>query len=481
MPGIKTLGNMDVVAFDREDGDWGLLSNYAVTPINIATPFGNRTFPTVEHYFQYMKDPNDQAYLNLVLSNPNPQHARDEGAKHFDEVNKRNPVLADSLKTAWRRGGADIAMDTAITAKIAQHQTVRDTLMLTEKACLIEDTGSRSPRNQDGNWGWKTGGQVDKFKGVGNKLGVLLMHKRNAIHQAQQNVNMMVPNPAALSASARDFMETHYLSKNLINLPLPTRQATGARVSQASSAAASYQQRSHASSAASSASQAATQTQTAKAKVLNALKNDGVVDLAMVPDLRNPSQLFVKLIFSTPENADGFSTYAGGAPRAGNKPPENRAIIMGPDRAQFIFNKLNVGKNGPYDTFKSLVYDHQKAQQMAAAIAQTQSIPLAKDIVLGRLNPSGAVGLEVVPDKYIDNQKVIKLTFNTPQDAQHFAKAVNNAPCQGNAVFMGPDRAQIVFDKLGIRTHGRAEHPMFDALVYDAEQAKPTRGFTPKH
>ncbi|WP_412757528.1 NADAR family protein [Legionella bozemanae] len=195
--------SVDIVAFDREGEEWGIFSNYAEIPIKMQTPFGEKTFPTVEHYFQYQKDPNDKAYLERILQG-DAQNARDLGQK------KR----WSDFKLA------DQAMQRAIQEKL-KNPLVRRALKDTGNACLIEDTGSRSSQNQDGNWGWKTGGSIEPHATTGNKLGILLMEERNRLHRQEGNFSMIVQNPRDLSERARGIMTRNYSNKNLIHLSLP--------------------------------------------------------------------------------------------------------------------------------------------------------------------------------------------------------------------------------------------------------------------
>ncbi|WP_454780444.1 NADAR family protein [Legionella sp. WA2022007384] len=192
--------SVNVVAFDREDEGWGILSNYAEIPIKMQTPFGERTFPTVEHYFQYQKDPKDEEYLKKILKG-DAQNARNLG---------QDKQWADFKL-------ADEAMKRAIQAKL-ENPLVRKALKETENACLIEDTGSRSPQNQDGNWGWQTGGQIKAYSKTGNKLGILLMEERNRIHQQEGHPALVVQNPRDLSERARGIMTRNHSKTDLIHL-----------------------------------------------------------------------------------------------------------------------------------------------------------------------------------------------------------------------------------------------------------------------
>ncbi len=314
MPGIKKLGYIDVVAFDRETDDWGNLSNYALIPIRMETPFGLIEFLTVEHYFQYKKDPENKAYLEQILNCTTAGDARRAGRS------------CSLNKVAWDNGGADAAMDAALTAKVKQHPEVVATLMQTENACLIEDTGSRSPDNQDGHWGWKTGGQITETNtSKGNKLGILWMKKRNQIYAQLGKKALMVNDPQGLSEKARQIMRPKHPNQNLISLPLPTRVPT----------------------------------ETAKDRVLGRLYCKGAVNLEVVNNA-------IKISFN---NEAAAQKYESGATR------EGCAIIMEREKAQNFFTGLNIGHHGKtnrYPMFDALVYEHQ--QQKAPSKTSTANL-----------------------------------------------------------------------------------------------------------
>ena len=202
--------SVDVVAFDREGEAWGIFSNYAEVPIKMQTPFGERTFPTVEHYFQYQKDPHDQQYLDKILLG-DAQNARDLG---------QTKRWANNDYTL-----ADAAMRRAIQVKL-QNPIVQQALRDTGNACLIEDTGSRSTKNQDGNWGWKVGGTTEPYAPTGNKLGILMMEERNRLYRQEGRLSMIVQDPTDLSERARGVMTRNYSSQNLIHLSLPVVSST---------------------------------------------------------------------------------------------------------------------------------------------------------------------------------------------------------------------------------------------------------------
>lgn len=224
MPKIKHLHDtkenhaIPIVAFDRPGEDWGLLSNFADTPIEMKTQHGTRVFPTVEHYFQYMKDPENKKYLDAILKG-DAQHARDFGRKHFAELRKKRDT---EKELAWHSGGADKAMEDALKAKLKQHPMVAYLLQATGKACIVEDTGTRSPKNQDPVWGWKTGGAivhsvVKDQTAPGNKLGRLWMKLRGEMNK-EKNPELAA---YALSDAAQKVMARQHPDKNLTELEAP--------------------------------------------------------------------------------------------------------------------------------------------------------------------------------------------------------------------------------------------------------------------
>jgi predicted NAD-dependent protein-ADP-ribosyltransferase YbiA (DUF1768 family) len=245
MPVILTLENIDVVAFNREADDWGLLSINAATPLKMNTPAGEKSFPTAMHYYYYLKDPENTTYLQAILDCDTVAKAEKLGIEYFTELAKKDAARTNTLQTAWQKGGSDDAMDKAITAKLAQHPEVKSLLLKTEKSCLIKDTGNQEPPHQDGTWGWRKGGKISEFspaegaKPPGNKLGILYMIKRNEIFKADGKNDLVIENPAEYSESARKIMETKHPTSYLLDpaLNLPKREAGVANSSTISKAA----------------------------------------------------------------------------------------------------------------------------------------------------------------------------------------------------------------------------------------------------
>lgn len=145
------------------EGEHRFLSNFAPTPITInAKNIGALVFPTGEHMFQALKYkamgvgiyPHDaKDYVNLVISNPDPNHAKQMGRKVKINVDKWEAMKIDMMRqTVWE--------------KFSQHSDLRERLLATGPAMLVEGN----------NWGDKFWGRVD---GAGfNMLGCILMEVR---------------------------------------------------------------------------------------------------------------------------------------------------------------------------------------------------------------------------------------------------------------------------------------------------------------
>jgi predicted NAD-dependent protein-ADP-ribosyltransferase YbiA (DUF1768 family) len=245
MPVIKQLTTSDravtipVVAFDDPNEDWGILSNAAITPIEMDTAFGKQTFPSVEHYFQFMKDPSNKNYLDVILKKDSdgkvittPEEVRELGEKHFKTLSVDEAV---KLQKAWRDGGADDAMANGVNAKLNQHyKKMTEILVRTGNALIVAETGNRPPKKQDGTFGWMSGGEIVKnlvtppgLPEPGNKLGRLLMTKRNQLFDAMNKPELIVKTKE-LSEKGRDIMQNTYAGGNLITLNVPGSTAQAA-------------------------------------------------------------------------------------------------------------------------------------------------------------------------------------------------------------------------------------------------------------
>jgi ribA/ribD-fused uncharacterized protein len=137
----------DIIRFYGKKLPYYELSNFARYPIVVE----GVEWPSTEHYFQGMKydDPELREEVRLA---PTPAKARALGRKR-----SRGPIRQD-----WDQV-KDMVMYEALTAKFTQHEKLRDILLSTGNAVLVE----ASPT--DYYWG---SGKDDTGK---NMLGLLLM------------------------------------------------------------------------------------------------------------------------------------------------------------------------------------------------------------------------------------------------------------------------------------------------------------------
>ena len=143
---------MSEVRFYRVEDDHGGFSNFSAHPIWL----DGARWPTSEHYFQAQK---------FV------------GTPHVEEIRQaRTPGMAARmgrsrkrpLRRDWERVKEQV-MYRALEAKFTQHEALREALLATGTARLIEHT------DRDAYWG-------DGGDGSGkNRLGALLMKLRDAL------------------------------------------------------------------------------------------------------------------------------------------------------------------------------------------------------------------------------------------------------------------------------------------------------------
>lgn len=142
----------DVIEFYAVGDAYGEFSNFAPFPIFIR----NKRWPTSEHYFQGQKF---------------------AGTKHEEEIRlvKKPRIAADMgrdrkrpLRRDWEAVKDGVMLD-ALRAKFSQHADLRELLLATGDAKLVEHTGN------DAYWG-------DGGDGSGkNRLGQLLMQLREEL------------------------------------------------------------------------------------------------------------------------------------------------------------------------------------------------------------------------------------------------------------------------------------------------------------
>jgi ribA/ribD-fused uncharacterized protein len=139
---------------DRFDGEHRFLSNFLPEPV----VFARIEYPTVEHAFQAAKT-HDRALKLAVTAAPSPGAAKRMGRKL--------PLRAD-----WERVKTDI-MRTLVRLKFSTHQELRELLLATREARLIEENTW-----DDTFWG------VCKGKGQ-NWLGRILMEVREELVEVE--------------------------------------------------------------------------------------------------------------------------------------------------------------------------------------------------------------------------------------------------------------------------------------------------------
>ena len=147
---------MKKIFFYRQDNLHGYFSNFWPAPIGLE----GKIWPTSEHYYQAQKfhDPEMQEYIRISSSpSDSAQRGRDR---------------AFPLRPDWEEV-KDGVMYRALEAKFTQHPDLREKLLETQEAFLVEHT-----RN-DAYW-------ADGGDGSGqNKLGYLLMRLRDALRNGE--------------------------------------------------------------------------------------------------------------------------------------------------------------------------------------------------------------------------------------------------------------------------------------------------------
>lgn len=140
---------MDIY-FYRTVDDYGWLSNFYRSPVEI----DGIIYPTIEHYFQSMKMVH-ASDRELVRTSSTPSLAAKEG--------RSRPMRPD-----WDQIKIQV-MERALMAKFTQHPRLKDLLLATGDAILIEHT--------DKDRFWADGGD-----GRGqNQLGLALMRVRDRL------------------------------------------------------------------------------------------------------------------------------------------------------------------------------------------------------------------------------------------------------------------------------------------------------------
>ncbi len=134
--------------------DYGIFSNFAIYPLKL----DGLLWPTTEHYFQAQKF-DDEEYKEKIRKAASPMKAAELGRSRRMKIIKN-----------WDRQ-KDNVMYKALLAKFTQHPELKEQLLNTGSAKIIEHT------ENDAYWG--DGGDG---KGL-NKLGKLLMKVREKLQE----------------------------------------------------------------------------------------------------------------------------------------------------------------------------------------------------------------------------------------------------------------------------------------------------------
>lgn len=151
---------MKKIQFYRVTDDYGILSNFAPFPIKI----DDIVWPTTEHYFQAQKflDKQDQEEIRQART---PFEAAEMGRDRSRQ-----------LRSDWEEIKINV-MRKALYAKFTQYITLKNELLSTADALLVEHT------KNDAFWG-------DGGNGTGeNMLGILLMELRDKLSGNQTIIN----------------------------------------------------------------------------------------------------------------------------------------------------------------------------------------------------------------------------------------------------------------------------------------------------
>ena len=189
MPNILNLDGMDVVAFEAAKVDsglqsnWKILSNNAITPIEMKTEFGDKTFPSVNHYLQYMRQPNNSSLLEQLV-------AKDESGKFKVTAEEASKIGIEHFKTLSAEDqkkfvdNANQYHEAAVKAKFDQHAEVMSfALKSTGNAVIVRD--SSNLKSTDGKDETSMGYNNQDLSKPGNLQGKALMNLRNSMYKAE--------------------------------------------------------------------------------------------------------------------------------------------------------------------------------------------------------------------------------------------------------------------------------------------------------
>lgn len=157
---IETYDSGNVARIHKIDGEWGILSNFAHTPLQVE----GKTFDTSERLYQVMKmaTKEDQTFLYELKGNPKMT------AKHITKVSP------EQIRSDWPQIIVDV-MKFCLMTKYGQSSDFREALDRSKGMVIVEDQTSFPRKNAD-TWGVKL--KDGKYVGP-NLLGRLLMELRD--------------------------------------------------------------------------------------------------------------------------------------------------------------------------------------------------------------------------------------------------------------------------------------------------------------
>ena len=162
--GYSVYSADECVTIHKVDGEWGLLCNFASTPIEV----GGVVFNSSEHLFQMMKFKDTTVIANIMNGITN------NGKRCYQIKKTVKSYEKDYRRYDWGQMVVD-AMKFALQRKYEQSAEFRTKLEESKGKYIVEDQTSMSKKNPDA-WGVKLRG--DKYKGP-NLLGRLLMELRD--------------------------------------------------------------------------------------------------------------------------------------------------------------------------------------------------------------------------------------------------------------------------------------------------------------
>ena len=121
---------MEVIKFYSVNDEYGEFSNFALFPIKL----DEKIWPTTEHYFQAQKFL-DKAYQEKIRRAKTPMLAATLGRDRKQKIRKDWESVKNNV------------MKKALIAKFTQHQQLKELLLFTNDAKLIEHT------ENDNYWG----------------------------------------------------------------------------------------------------------------------------------------------------------------------------------------------------------------------------------------------------------------------------------------------------------------------------------------